>query len=199
MEPPREKAPLPTEGLDAGRLSPALRACLELIHLKQIYRRGWLLRGLPPGRCESVAEHGLGVALLALLLGDAAGDGVDRERLVSMALVHDLGEVHAGDLTPADGVAEEEKHAREEASLGRVLEGVPGAERWLALWRDYAEGRSPEARLLRQLDRLEMGLQALVHERRGELDGGEFLASADAALEAPPLRSLFRELLALRP
>jgi len=193
------KAAPPAAGLDLKRLPAPLGAYLQLIHLKQLFRRGWLQRGVAPARCESVAEHSFGVALLALLLADAAEDEIDRERLLRMALVHDLGEVHAGDIVPADGVPDDEKHQREEDSLRRVVGDLPGGESYIELWREYAEGRSPEARLLRQLDRLEMGIQAVVYERQGAVDAGEFLGSAGAALRSKRLRALLDDLTLLRP
>ncbi len=49
---------------------PLIQAYFELNHLKQLYRQGWLRVGIPPERCESVAEHSLGVALLCLFIAD---------------------------------------------------------------------------------------------------------------------------------
>jgi putative hydrolase of HD superfamily len=183
----RSKSDPPLDRFDAQRLPDLLRVYLELNRLKQLYRRGWLERGLAPERCESVAEHSFGVALLALLVADAHHPELNRERLLRMALLHDFGEIHAGDLTPADGVPPAEKRRREAASVHRVLGRLPGGARYEELWREYEEGNTPEARLLRQLDRLEMGLQALIYEREGQLDASDFLESVRRALEGGEL------------
>ena len=73
---------------------------LELQRLKRLDRTGWVLRGLPPG-AESVAAHSYGVALTAMLLADecaARGAGVDAERVLRLALLHDLQETRTGDM-----------------------------------------------------------------------------------------------------
>ncbi|HYO58827.1 HD domain-containing protein [Archangium sp.] len=58
----------PPIALLQGRSTLALiEAYFELNHLKQLYRQGWLRVGLARERCESVAEHSFGVALLCLL------------------------------------------------------------------------------------------------------------------------------------
>ena len=190
---------LPADLLPGGAGSPLLRAWFEAAHLKQLFRQGWLKRGVAPERCESVAEHTFGVALLCLLLLDSRDDGLDREKVLRLALVHDLGEIHAGDITPVDGVPADEKSRREREAVRRTLGGLPGGDGHLAAWEEYEAGATPEARFVRQVDRLEMGLQAGIYEHQGLLDPEEFLGSADRALEDPQLRDLFAELLRLRP
>ena len=125
------KSDPPLELFAGTRLPDLLRVYLEFNRLKQLYRKGWLERGLAPERCESVAEHSFAVALLALLLADACHPALDRDRLLRMALLHDFGEIHAGDLTPGDGVPKAEKRRREAASVARVLGTLPGGEVYL--------------------------------------------------------------------
>ena len=182
MTPPPDRAP------------PLVRAYLQWQHLKQLYRQGWLRRGVPAERCESVADHVLGTALLALQLADAHHPGLDAERVLRLALIHDLGEAHAGDLTPADGVTAEDKHARERGGVRRIVDDLPGGERLLALWDEYEAGGTPEARFVRQVDKLEMALQASVYRRQGHAGMGEFLESAAASLEDPVLVELLDSL-----
>jgi putative hydrolase of HD superfamily len=192
------KAPLPAAYLSARNVSPLIETYFEFSHLKHLYRRGWLERGIPPERCESVAEHAFGVALLALLLVDAYEADLDHARVIRLALLHDLGEVYAGDIIPGDAVDPREKHCREEESVVRVLAKLPEGDEYLALWREYERGESPEARYVRQIDRLEMALQAAVYEHQEEQDLSEFYASAQDALSSPHLRGLLDELEDLR-
>jgi putative hydrolase of HD superfamily len=168
-----------------------VRAYFELCHLKQLFRQGWLRRGLPRERCESVAEHSFGVALLALWLSSHFPE-LDLLRLVSMALVHDFGEVYAGDIVPGDEVTAQEKYRREYDSVQRVFGALPDGERYIDLWLEFEEGLSKEALFLRQLDRLEMGLQASVYQRQGFPGMGEFQASAFQALQEPRLVELLQ-------
>ena len=115
-----------------------------------------------------------------------------------MALLHDFGEIHAGDLTPADGVPKAEKHRRERESVVQVLGKLPRGAEYIALWDECAEGKSAEARLVRQLDRLEMVLQASVYEHQGFGDLSEFYDSVREVLADAPGREILAELESIR-
>ncbi len=172
---------------------PVLRAYCAAARLKGLYRQGWLQSGVPAERCESVAAHTFGVALLALWLVPAHYPHLGLLKVVQMALIHDLGEAFVGDLTPADGVPAAEKHRREARAVARLLDGLPNAADLLALWQEYEAGETPEARLVRQLDRLEMGLQAAGYRGAGLLaDAAPFYASAEQTLQDAPLQDLLR-------
>jgi putative hydrolase of HD superfamily len=186
--------------LDRGA-DPALASYFRLMRLKRLYRQGWLKRGLPEGLCESVAEHSFGTALLALLLAGKAGEGgefgkLDSSRAALLALVHEMGESYAGDITPVDGVSREEKEALERNAILRALEGHPDREWFLSLWEEFEAGETPEAAFVRQLDRLEMGLQAALQEAEGFSGMGEFYDSARRTVVEPRLRSLLEEAIA---
>lgn len=145
----------------------------EAVRLKEVRRAGWLRVGITDP--ESVAAHSWGVALLVLL---RCPPELDRGRLLAMAILHDLAEVETGDLTPHDGVSREEKHRRESIAMRRLLAGRPDL---LALWEEAEARLTPEARFLKQLDTLEMGVQARRYKENGS-DVSEFLAAAGAAL-----------------
>lgn len=182
------------DGPTKGRGSALLQTGFEFHHLKQLYRQGWLRAGIARARCESVAEHTLGVTLLALFLADSWFPKLDRNKLLRMALLHDFGEIYAGDIIPSDGMSLGRKHALEKASVRKVLGRLAKGQGYLALWEEFEKGKTPEARLLRELDRLEMALQACVYEREGLADLSRFFASADKALTSPALRKIFREI-----
>ncbi|MCD4650524.1 MAG: HD domain-containing protein, partial [Candidatus Cloacimonetes bacterium] len=73
----------------------------RIIELKQLYRQGWLHKGVAENACESVAEHSFGVAVLAMLLLPQLPRSLNASRVLSMALLHESGEVYAGDVVPA--------------------------------------------------------------------------------------------------
>lgn len=189
----QSKAENPIHRLNEKDLHPILRAYFEFNHLKQLYRQGWLKRGISRERCESVAEHSLGVALLALWLAEAYFPDLDSGKVIRIALIHDFGEIYAGDIIPEDGVPEQEKYHLEEDSVRRVFEALPNGEEYIALWYEYEGGASPEARFVRQIDRLEMGLQAKVYELQGYSSLDEFYQSAEEALSDKKLRDLLQE------
>lgn len=195
----RTKAPPPAAHLSGKATLPLIEAYFEFNHLKQLYRQGWLRVGIPPERCESVAEHSIGVALLSLFIADTWFPEVDASKVVRIALLHDLGEARVGDITPHDGVNPTQKHALERQAMEQILGKLPRGAEYLALWEEYERGASFEARLVRQVDRLEMSLQACVYEHQGMGDLSQFFASAQKAMETPQLQAILAELQALRP
>ncbi|MCX7655537.1 MAG: HD domain-containing protein [Treponemataceae bacterium] len=174
-----------------------LRAFVRMMDLKGLYRQGWLKRGVPELRVESVADHSFGTALLVLLLAGHLGEtdefaDLDIHRCVEMALIHELGEVYVGDITPVDGVSREEKYYREREAFVRVVAGLPEAHRFLSLWEEFEAGASPEARFVRQLDRLEMGIQAVLLKAEGFAHMDEFIESAHNSVTHRDLQAILR-------
>lgn len=172
-----------------------IRTFEEAGRLKSLRRAGWVRVGLP--EAESVADHSYRVALMALLLGPRLG--LNTNQMIRLALLHDLGEARLGDITPADRIPPEEKHAREAVALSEVVDSLPEAPALFDLWREYAQGASPEARAVRQLDKLEMAFQTLEYERRFHRRLDEFWASVRAALTDPLLIDLYTRLELRRP
>jgi putative hydrolase of HD superfamily len=185
-----KKAEIPDQLLQADHASFIAQSYFELCRLKQLYRQGWLRRGVPRERCESVAEHSFGVALLALWLAQADFPQLDAGKVLRMALLHDFGEIYAGDIIPGDNLPVQEKREREAQSVEKVLGKLPEGETYVALWREFELGDSPEARFVRQVDRLEMGLQAGVYAAQGFAGMDEFFASARQGLAEQRLLEL---------
>ena len=150
--------------------------------LKNVERAGWKAVGIADP--ESVADHSWGVGLLVLL---TCPPELDRGRALALAIIHDLPEVLVGDLTPRDGVSPDEKRRREARAARTLFVDHPEL---LALWEEYAENQSPEARFVHDLDKLEMGVQAERYRRQRGADTSEFLESARADLDAPALLAL---------
>ncbi len=158
-------------------MSPEL--LVEALGLKGVPRAGWVRRGV--AQPESVAGHSWGVAWLVLAL---LPPDLDRGRALAYAVLHDLAEVRVGDITPADGVSAADKRRREARAITELFADHPAL---AATWRDYEAQRTPEARFVRQLDRLDMALQALRYARAGHPGMREFLDSADAQIDHPEL------------
>jgi len=143
-----------------------LRFLQQAMKLKHIPRTGWVNKNVP--NPEDVADHVYGVALLALTV--PLPKGVNRNRLVKMALVHDLGEVSIGDQVWERGkVSNLGKHKikdeNEAVALKQMFDstGMKEAEQ-LAL--EFIGHKSPTAKFLKELDKLDMILEALVYEER---------------------------------
>ncbi len=193
------KAPNPAESLTAGSvLHPLIRVYFQFAHLKHLFRQGWLQHGITRERCESVAEHSFGVAVLALILTDIYYPDLDAEKVLRLALLHDFGEIYAGDLTPQHGVSAQEKAELERQSVARIFQELANGRDYLELWEEYEKGSTPEARLVRQVDRLEMGLQAAIYEREGATGLDDFYTSAQQALWDNEVIGIFKGLANLR-
>lgn len=166
--------------------------------LKRVPRTGWLLRGVGRADTESVAEHTYGMAMTALVLAQWIDEPIDVGRLLSICLLHDLAESQILDLVPSAlrYLTREAKQAAEEAALTDLLRDMPCGEEWLALWREFEDGSSPEGRLARDADRIEMMVQAAAYERAGWKQLGEFWeSSADYVWHYPLCEALFHHLI----
>lgn len=133
--------------------------------LKTNKRTGWVRKNIDEP--ESIADHMYRMAVLAFLLPDAPG--VRRDHCIKLALVHDMAESLVGDITPHCGVGKEEKHRLEEAAMGeiRALLGPRHqsvGEELYSLWLEYERASTAEARLVKDLDKFEMILQAYEYE-----------------------------------
>lgn len=167
-----------------------LDRAIEYTELKDVERSGWVLRGVE--NPESVADHSWGTAQLCLLFAPHARverdlPQLDPHRAVSMALVHDLAEVRVGDIprrADADPGSVVAKTRQETAAIMHLTstdgldDDTPAA---LSLhlvndlWQEYEEGSSAAARFVRDMNLIDMCLQALVYERdhRYDADSGE--------------------------
>jgi putative hydrolase of HD superfamily len=158
------------------------------------------MRGVP--EAESVADHSYGVAFIALLLAEMVPQPVDRAKLLTIALLHDLPESVVGDL-PSPAMAHfppGAKQSAEEAVLSQLLEGLPSAERWRAWWQEFEEGTSLEGQLVRDADRLDVLIQAHVYERT---TGNRWLAEfwppdGESPFTSSAAQELYEELQAIR-
>lgn len=174
---------------------------LEAIHaLKHLPRKGWVERGLPAGSVESVGSHTFGTALLALVLKEAgllpAGMAVDR--LLAVALLHDITESVTGDMTPADNVSPAQKAKAEIEAARQLLGGVPGManlQRELEAFVSAggAAKKDPVYAIVKQVDKLDMMIQALRYEKESGKDMGDFYKDPRRYLADPALLKFFED------
>ncbi len=189
-----------------------LEALTDLLALKDEDRAGWVLRGIADP--ETVAGHSWGTALLALLYADAAG--VDRGEAVMMAVVHDVVEAETGDIAwradeAAQDVSDAEKVELEDAAMavvaGELDDAGIGADRVRELWDAYHHRKGAVARFVKDMDLVDMCLQALVYERQERYDPDadnphfdtyddldEFFATSRDRLSTETGRRLFHEI-----
>ena len=160
---------------------------LEALALKALPRAGWLRAGVEAP--ESVAAHSWGVAWLAMVM---CPPELNKLRVLEIAIIHDLAEVYAGDITPHDNVSRDDKQARERSSLQKLVAGLPLRDMVIARWEEYEQGTSLESQFVKACDKVDMALQARVYSDSG-IDTREFIESALHALFDPALRSLIAD------
>jgi len=175
--------------------------------LKQTKRTGWTKYKEITSRVESVADHSFRIALMAFVFGlqqeeDKEEKVLDVQKLVTMALVHDIAESIVGDITPHCGISKEEKNTLEVEAMEKLKEtlGDVAGETIETLWLEYENGSSREARVVKELDKLEMLLQASEYENEyKDVDLTEFYSSCDGSFKTESGKRWVEEILRRRP
>jgi len=166
--------------------------------LKTFHRSGFTSTGHP----ESVAEHTWRVSLMALLLAPEFPD-IDFGRLISICIIHDLGEAISGDIPAPEQVRrraedeESDKAVQEREDLIELLSPLPERLRYeiTRLWDEYDAAVSPEAKLAKALDKLETILQHTQGRNPPDFDYRFNLQYGREHTEEPALIARIRELL----
>ena len=134
------------------------------------------------GRFENSAEHSWQGAIAAMVLQDYYPEKLDMEKVTSMLLIHDLGEIYAGDTWVFDDEKKLHSHDRERASIEKTMSLLP-EEKYLNmknLWLEFEKGQSSEARYARVIDAL---VPLINHLEVSELNYNPDNISADMVLE----------------
>lgn len=116
---------------------------------------------------ESVADHSFGVTFISLILAEMVDQPLDKAKLLTIALLHDLPESVISDI-PALAATHfplGAKHKAEAEALSELLRRLPCAEHWHAWWQEFENGTSIEGQIVRDADRLDMLIQAHVYEQ----------------------------------
>jgi 5'-deoxynucleotidase YfbR-like HD superfamily hydrolase len=136
-------------------LDEQMRFVNEAGRLKGVLRQTPLTE---PARRENSAEHSWHLAVMALVLAEHAPPGIDLSRVIAMLLVHDMVEIDAGDLfLYADAAQHVRQQQAERAAADRIFALLPDgqAARIRALWDEFTERGTPEAKFARAMDRLQ--------------------------------------------
>jgi 5'-deoxynucleotidase YfbR-like HD superfamily hydrolase len=129
-------------------------------------RRGWVMRDMPEP--EDTYSHSLEMKQLVHELARKLPYKVDVALAQELCMAHDLTDYCKTDITPADGVAAKDKVAHEKLGIRFMMATVSDravADQMAHLWRMALINKCPEARLVYQLDRLQMGVKTLAYEQ----------------------------------
>src|SRR3989344_1214168 len=134
---------------------------LEFIHyseaLKNELRHNWTSKD----RQESVAEHSWRMSLMAMLMTDRLKENLDISKILKLIIIHDLGEIIAGDVPAYDKKAKEIQEKIEKESMEKLKEkfDLKEVEEIVRLWREFEKQESLEAKFVKALDKLEVRIQ----------------------------------------
>lgn len=166
--------------------------------LKHLKRTGWVKREVKEP--ETVSGHMYRMAIISFLLDEQ--DNVDRDRVMKISLVHDMAESIVGDITPQCGVSDQDKHTREVNTMQhfKTLLGEKAGGEMMELFMEYEEQKTPEAHIVKDLDKFDMILQAFEYEtdqdRHGTLE--EFFKSTEGVFKHPKIKLWVEELYSQR-
>jgi putative hydrolase of HD superfamily len=148
-----ERRPLPID----GRLGQQLAFLIEVDRLKTVLRASTLAA---VDRRENDAEHSWHLALMVPVLAEYADEPIDVGHTIRLVVVHDLVEIYAGDTPIYDDKLRTDQAERELAAADKLFGLLPAdqAREFRALWDEFEERRTPEARFAKAIDRLEPNL-----------------------------------------
>ena len=136
------------------RLQRQMQFLVEIDKLKSVFRRTYLADG---SRKENDTEHSWHFAMAVLVLAEHAAEPIDVCRTAKMALIHDLVEIDAGDVTVYDLAAREAQKAKERAAAERIFALLPAdqATELRAVWEEFEARETPEAKFAAAIDRMQ--------------------------------------------
>src|SRR6478609_7402054 len=142
--------------------------------LKKVPRKGWKSK-IGIEHPESVADHTYGTALMAMVFSDV--HNLDTEKILKMALLHDLAESVTGDFMPEEISKENKKTAEDDAI------------KYSMIWNEYMQASTKESVLLHDIDNFEMAIQAVKYSSEGFSNEklGMFIDSAKKEIKSKEL------------
>lgn len=140
--------------MEQNRLQKQMDFIVEMDKTKQIFRQTYLADG---SRKENDAEHAWHLAIMAYLLREYSNQEIDIAKTMVMVLIHDLVEIDAGDTYAYDIAGNRDKREREVKAAERIFPILPSdqAEELRALWEEFEENQTPEAKFAHTLDHLQ--------------------------------------------
>ncbi|MEK7186162.1 MAG: HD domain-containing protein [Patescibacteria group bacterium] len=171
----------------------------HLDKLKRTKRAGWVNAGIKSS--ESVSDHSFSTSVLSMILAPKLK--VDTEKFIKMGLIHDIGESIIGDVlwyTKDKGVDKKKLSKKEEdegAAMKKILE-LLGGDEYLELWTEMEEKKTREAKMHKEIDRLDLALQAYFNEKRTGVNLDGFFDFADLFIESNEIKDIMKEIRKLR-
>lgn len=169
---------------------------------KRLLRSGWIREKINDP--ESVAEHSFRVSVLAMVLSDKLGYDLDKNKLIKMAILHDLGEVITGDIVTErydfiDIIKRTQKEGEEKEGVREIFGKIGLSDEYAKIFEEMIGRTTLEAKVFWQFDKLEMALQALEYEEEQGKNLEEFFVTASMShIREPLLKKIFEQIVSKR-
>lgn len=130
----------------------------EIDKLKYIQRKTKLFNS---DRNENDAEHSWHLAMMTIVLAGHSDKPIDVLKVLKMVLIHDIVEIDAGDTFIYDTVKNHSNTDEELIAAKRIFGLLPKeqADEFIAIWEEFEQGKTDEAKFAKSMDRLEPLLQ----------------------------------------
>jgi len=166
----------------------------QIAELKKLPRSGWKIKvGLEDS--ESVAEHSYMMSVMSMVLSDMKS--LNSEKVLKMTILHDWAESKIGDFMP-EQIGYEKKSELENYAMGEILESLPQKiqSEYNGIWDEFLARDTSEARLVHELDKLEMALQAKIYEKDVDPEKVKpFIISAVEQIIDPDVKKILVDIL----
>ena len=166
----------------------------QIAGLKKLPRSGWKIK-LGLTNSESVAEHSYMMSVMAMVLSDLKN--LDTEKIIKMTILHDWAESKIGDFMPEE-IGYDKKSELETYAMMEILEMLPAQikTQYESLWNEFLVRETPEARLVHELDKLEMALQGKIYEKEADPERVKpFIISAVEQIIDPDVKKVLVDIL----
>ena len=173
-----------------------LQGCLAFLRAAEALKHTLRSGHTSSGRAESTAEHTWRLCLMAMVFQREFAS-LDFAKVLKLCVIHDLGEAIGGDIPAIAQHAVPDKSARERADLVTLMKALPSdvAAEFLALWDDYENRGSDEARMVKGLDKLETILQHNQGLNPADFDYAFNLGYGQQYMDSHPLLRTLRDVL----
>lgn len=130
----------------------------EIDKLKYIQRKTKLFNSDRP---ENDAEHSWHLAMMTIVLAEHSDKPIDVLKVLKMVLIHDIVEIDAGDTFIYDSTKSHTNTDEELIAAKRVFGLLPTeqANEFIAIWEEFEESMTDEAKFAKSMDRFEPLLQ----------------------------------------
>jgi len=160
--------------------------------LKKLKRTGWILRGIRNG--ESLAEHSFGTACLAWVLSrEIKNPPLDSDKVLKMAIVHDISEAFIGDIPYVALKYFSEKSQMENAAFADITADIEPdlRDEMRNLFAEFQAEETPEAKFVKAVDKLDMLITAAEYEKAGTASLLDFWNNSSTFEALKPFEPLY--------